>query len=139
MTTGLIIFIYSIAIYGFSNMMAFGSGPFKIFEKIREWSEYISEHFSTLFKCMMCLPANLGWICSIINWFLIPEVAITPFNIILFGTNLWWVALIGDCCFATGIVWLIHNVESFFESIATGTASNQEEDEEDNDIINLKE
>jgi hypothetical protein len=139
MTTGLIIFIYSIAIYGFSNMMAFGSGPFKIFEKIREWSEYISEHFSTLFKCMMCLPANLGWICSLINWFLIPEVAITPFNIILFGTNLWWVALIGDCCFATGIVWLIHNVESFFESIATGTASNQEEDEEDNDIINLKE
>lgn len=138
MTTGLIIFIYSIAIYGFSNMMAFGSGPFKIFEKIREWSEYISEHFSTLFKCMMCLPANLGWICSLINWFLIPEVAITPFNIILFGTNLWWVALIGDCCFATGIVWLIHNVESFFESIATGTASNQE-DEEDNDIINLKE
>ena len=139
MTTGLIIFIYSIAIYGFSNMMAFGSGPFKIFEKIRDWSEYISEHFSTLFKCMMCLPANLGWICSLINWFLIPEVAITPFNIILFGTNLWWVALIGDCCFATGIVWLIHNVESFFESIATGTASNQEEDEEDNDIINLKE
>lgn len=138
MTTGLIIFIYSIAIYGFSNMMVFGSGPFKIFEKIREWSEYISEHFSTLFKCMMCLPANLGWICSLINWFLIPEVAITPFNIILFGTNLWWVALIGDCCFATGIVWLIHNVESFFESIATGTASNQE-DEEDNDIINLKE
>lgn len=138
MSTGLIIFIYCIAVYGFSNMMAFGSGPFKIFEKIREWSEYISEHFSTLFKCMMCLPANLGWICSLINWFLIPEVAITPFNIILFGTNLWWVALIGDCCFATGIVWLIHNVESFFESIATGTASNQE-DEEDNDIVNLKE
>lgn len=138
MSTGLIIFIYCIAVYGLSNMMAFGSGPFKIFEKIREWSEYISEHFSTLFKCMMCLPANLGWICSLINWFLIPEVAITPFNIILFGTNLWWVALIGDCCFATGIVWLIHNVESFFESIATGTASNQE-DEEDNDIINLKE
>ena len=55
-------------------MMAFGSGPFKLFEKIREWSEYISEHFSTLFKCMMCLPANLGWICSIINWFLIQKI-----------------------------------------------------------------
>ena len=122
MSNGLIIFLYCIAVYGFSNMMAFGSGPFKIFEKIRDWSEYISEHFSTLFKCMMCLPANVGWIASLINWFLIPQMPITPFNILLYGTNLWWVALIGDCCFTTGIVWIIHNVESFFESIATGTS-----------------
>mgnify|MGYP003409665994 CR=1 FL=1 len=59
MNTGLIIFIYCIAVYGFSNMMVFSSGPFKIFEKIREWSEYVSEHFSSLlfnenFKISVC-------------------------------------------------------------------------------------
>lgn len=129
MSNTLIIFIYCIAIYGFSNMMAFGSGPFKIFEYIRYWSSYVSEHFSSLFSCMMCLPANLGWITSLIDWFFLTNISITPFNILLVGTNLWWLALIGDCCFTTGIVWIIHNVESFFESIATGTASNQIDDE----------
>ena len=135
MKSTLIIFLYIFAVYGLSNMIVFGSGPFKIFEKIRDWSSYISEHFSTLFNCMMCLPANIGWIASLINWFLLPHIKLTPFNIILSGTNLWWVALIGDCCFTTGIVWIIHNVESFFESIANGTSANQLEN--DNDIINL--
>lgn len=125
MSNTLIIFLYCIAAYGVSNMMVFGSGPFRIFERIRDWSSYISEHFSSLFSCMMCLPANLGWIACLIDWFLIDGIAITPFNLLLAGTNLWWVAIIGDCCFTTGIVWIIHNVESFFESIANGSASNQ--------------
>jgi hypothetical protein len=135
MSNALIIFIYSIAVYGICNMIAFGSGPFKIFEKIREWSYNISEHFATLFSCMMCLPANIGWITSLIDWFLIKNTYITPFNILLAGTNLWWVALIGDCCFTSGIVWIIHNIESFFESISTGNSSIQEDDNDD--VLNL--
>ena len=137
MTNGLIIFLYCIAAYGFCNMVAFGSGPFRIFERIREWSSYISDHFSSLFSCMMCLPANVGWITSLINWFLIPQIALTPFNILLSGTGLWWVALIGDCCFTTGIVWIIHYIESFFESIAEGTSNKMVDDDENNDTINL--
>lgn len=135
MNIGLIIFIYCISVYGLSNMMVFSSGPFKIFEKIREWSSYISEHFSTLFNCMICLPANIGWIISLIDWFLLPTIGVTPFNILLHGTNLWWVALICDCCFTSGIVWIIHNVESFFESISNGNSNIQTS--EDNDIINI--
>lgn len=135
MNIGLIIFIYCISVYGLSNMMVFSSGPFKIFEKIRECSSYISDHFSSLFNCMICLPANIGWIISLIDWFLLNEITFTPFNILLLNTNLWWVALIGDCCFTTGIVWIIHNIESFFESIAEGTASNQSND--NNDFLEL--
>ena len=131
MSNTLIIFIYSIAIYGLSNMIVFGSGPFKIFEKIREWSYNLSEHFSSLFSCMMCLPANIGWISSLINWFLIPSITLTPFNILLSGTNLWFIALIGDCCFSSGIVWIIHNIESFFENILNGNNNETE------DIIDL--
>lgn len=134
MSNVLIIFLYCMAAYGISNMVVFGSGPLRIFEHIRNISSGISSHFGTMFSCMMCFPANVGLIASLIDWFLIKNFALTPFNILLMGTNLWWVALIADCCFTSGIVWIIHNVESFFESIATGTASNQEDD---NDIIQL--
>ena len=137
MSNTLIIFLYCIAVYGLSNMMVFGSGPFKIFEHIRYYTSYISEHFGSLFSCMMCFPANVGWIVSLIDWFLIENFALTPFNILLVGTNLWWIALLADCCFTSGIVWIIHNIESFFESIANGSSSVQEDD--NNNVINIHE
>lgn len=129
MTNSLIIFLYCIAAYGFSNMMVFGSGPFRIFEHIRNFTSKISEHFGKLFQCMMCFPANLGWFLSLIDWFLIKQIAFTPFNILLLGTNLWWMALIMDCFFTSGIVWLIHNFESFFENLGN-TNNNQENNNE---------
>lgn len=132
MSNLLIIFLYCISAYGLSNMMVFGSGPFRIFEHIRNISTNISSHFGSMFSCMMCFPANVGIVVSAIDWFLIKNFALTPFNILLLGTNLWWVVLLADCCFTSGIVWIIHNVESFFESIANGTASNQSNEEENN-------
>ena len=108
-------------------MVVFASGPFRIFEHIREISSSISEHFGGMFGCMICFPANVGWITSLIDWFFLKNIAITPFNILLSGTGLWWVALICDCCFASGMTWIIHNVESFFESIAGGESRIQEE------------
>lgn len=134
MSNWAILFLYCIVAYGFSNMMVFGSGPFRIFERIRNLSDRISEHFGSLFKCMMCFPANLGWVLSIIDWFLIKDIAFTPFNIFLAGTGMWWLALILDCFFTSGIVWLIHNVEIFFENLAGGT-----QEDENNDTINVHE
>lgn len=114
--TWLIIIAYIFVAFGFCNMVAFGSGPFRIFERLRDFADSISEHFGLLFKCMMCLPANFGWIVSLIDWFLIPAVAITPFNLILAGTGLWWLALILDCCFTTGVVWLLYVLDEWLES-----------------------
>jgi len=136
MSNGIIIFLYCVAAYGLSNMMVFGSGPFRIFEHIRDITDMISEHFGSMFKCMMCFPANIGWVVSLIDWFLVKQIAITPFNILLAGTNLWWLALLCDCCFTSGIVWITHNVESFFESIADGTSSVQEADNNNEIEIN---
>lgn len=136
MSNSLIIFLYTICAYGISNMMVFGSGPFRLFEHIRDITDRISEHFGSMFKCMMCFPANVGWVTSLVDWFFIKQIAITPFNILLASTNLWWLALICDCCFTTGIVWLIHNIESFFESIAEGS-SNIMEDDNNNDTIDV--
>lgn len=133
----LIIFCYVIAAYGLSNMMVFGSGPFKIFEWIRYLSIHISEHFGTMFACMMCFPANLGLICSLVNWFFIPT-ALTPFNIILAGNSgLWWLAALCDCAFTSGIVWLIHHVEDYFESKAEAVQGVTVEDVEQPDVITV--
>ena len=134
MSNALLIFIYCIAAYGISNMMVFGSGPFRIFERIRALATSIGEHFGSMFSCMICFPANVGWVVSLIDWFFLKSVAITPFNIILAGTGLWLVALICDCCFTTGAVWIIHNIESFFESIAEGTSRVQTDEVEDDNI-----
>ena len=115
MPNGLIILLYCIMAYGACNVIVFGSGPFKIFERIRYWSDYIDEHLGQLFSCMMCLPTNFGIICSLVNWFLIP-VAFTPFNLVFAGTSLWWLAMLCDGAFTSGIVWLIHTVQEYIEN-----------------------
>lgn len=145
MNSGLVIFLFVVFAYGFCNMVVFGSGPFRIFEHLRYISSSINEHFGQLFSCMMCLPANLGWLCSILNWLFIP-IAITPGNLIFGGmAGLWWLAMLFDCCFTSGAVWFIHHVEEFFESIAEGgkedvSGTNNSEDEEviTSDDITLK-
>jgi len=137
-SAGLTILLYSIAAYGLSNMMVFGSGPFRIFEHIRNIASSISEHFGSMFGCMMCFPANVGLICSLVDWFFLPQIAITPFNILLAGTGLWWVAVLADIAFTSGIVWFIHHVELFFENIAEGNAQNSIiEDEKQDDSIEI--
>lgn len=116
MSNWLIILCYIIVAYGACNVIVFGSGPFKIFERIRIGANKIHPHFGQLFNCMMCLPANFGWICSLVNWFFIP-MAFTPFNIMFDEIEtLWWLAALCDGAFTSGIVWLIHNVETFFEN-----------------------
>ena len=138
MSNWLIIFCYCIVAYGLCNMMVFGSGPFRIFEHIRNISNAIGEHFGMLFSCMMCLPANFGWFISLIDWFLLPKIAFTPFNIILAGTGYWWLALILDCCFTTGIVWLIHHVEEYFENAAEKGGTTEIIEERDPDNIEVE-
>lgn len=115
MTLVLIVLCYIFTAYGACNVIAFGDGPFYIFARIRETAHNIHPHIGKLFSCMMCLPANFGWICSIVNWFFIP-VAFTPFNIFFKQyTNLWWLALLCDGAFTTGIVYLIYIINEYFE------------------------
>ena len=101
--------------YGACNVIAFSEGPFYIFSRIREWAYNISEHFGKVFTCMMCLPANFGWICSIVNWFFIP-INFTPFNIIFNGNeNLWFLTALCDGAFTTGVVYLMYILNEYIE------------------------
>lgn len=115
MSSYLIVALYSIMAYGACNVIVFGSGPFRIFERIREWADDIDEHFGQLFSCMMCLPTNFGIICSLVNWFFIP-IAFTPFNILFASTGLWWLAMLCDGAFTSGIVWLINTFQEYIEN-----------------------
>ena len=136
MSNGLIILCYCLAAYGLSNMVVFGSGPFRRFEWLRYLTNKVSEHFGTMFTCMMCFPANVGWICSLINWFFIP-VAITPFNILLGAhAGLWWLAALCDCAFTSGVVWFIHHIEEYFETNSKDENVVTEEMEHD-DVITV--
>jgi hypothetical protein len=111
----LIVFCYILVAYGACNVIAFGEGPFHVFSRLRDWAYGISDHFAKMFTCMMCLPANFGWICSLVNWFFIP-VAFTPFNIIFAGfPKLWFLALLCDGAFTTGIVYLIYILNEYLE------------------------
>lgn len=111
----LVIFCYILVAYGACNVIAFGEGPFYIFSYLREFAYKISNHFGKLFSCMMCLPANFGWICSIVNWFFIP-IPFTPFNIIFNNNeNLWWLASLCDGAFTTGIVYLLYIINEYLE------------------------
>jgi len=126
MGAGLIVLCYSLMAYGACNVIVYGSGPFKIFEYIREWAANINEHFGLLFQCMMCMPTNFGLICSLVNWFFIP-IAFTPFNILFAGNpGLWWLAMLCDAAFTSGVVWIIHHVEEWFEKMVPSD-DNQEE------------
>ena len=99
-------------------MFVFADGPFYIFTRIRHLAESISEHFGKLFSCMVCFPSNLSWVMSLVDWFLVPQVAFTPFNMILAGTGLWWLAMLMDIGFGAGAVWAIHNIIECFESVS---------------------
>lgn len=110
-----ILFCYILTAYGACNVIAFGDGPFYIFTRLREFAHSISPHFGKLFSCMMCLPANYGWICSLVNWFLIPT-RFTPFNMIFYSNeNLWWLAALCDGAFTTGVVYLIYILNEYLE------------------------
>lgn len=135
----LTVFCYILVAYGACNVIAFSDGPFYIFSKIREWAYNINSHFGKMFSCMICLPANFGWICSLLNLLLI-SIPFTPFNII-FNSNvdLWYLILLCDGAFTTGIVYLIYIMNEYFEKKINYFEENDNntyiDEEEDNDVF----
>ena len=133
MSAWLIVLCYSFVAYGASNIIVFGSGPFRIFEHLRSVTERINPHFGQMFSCMMCLPANFGWICSLVNRFLVTSVAFTPFNMVFQGldNSFWNIVLLALCdgAFTSGIVWFIHHIEEFFENLAEGRTGENDGDD----------
>ena len=127
---------FIIAVYGLSTVMVFGSGPFKILEKIRTWAYAISPHFGQLFSCMLCFPTNLGIALSLISWFMSP-VMFTPFTAFFEGYDtMWWIAVLFDGGLAAGATWFIHNVlELFISGVEEHSEDERDLEPAEDDVI----
>ena len=113
MTTFALIIVYTIAVYGLSEMVVFGSGPFHIFEKWRNFTENINGHFGELFQCMLCFPTWVGLFFSLINVLFVP-IAFTPAcHMLGVGNNVLVSVLtvLIDMVYAAGSCWLLYRFE----------------------------
>lgn len=110
-----ILFAYFFFVYGISVIFTQSIGPKAIFWRLRQWAERKGPNFGMLFKCMICFPTNVGWVFSLFDWFVIKDVAISPFNMIFNGTGLWWLAMIMDACFCGGLCHLVWNIDDYIE------------------------
>ena len=64
---------------------------------------------------MICFPTWVGFILSSANSWLLPTVALTPMMLVANGLAPWWVIMIFDGFFASGISWLINTVQEALE------------------------
>ena len=111
----ILIFTYVIFAYGISNLLVYGTGPFNILSKNREFCDKHIKVVGDMLKCMMCTSANIGWIMSLANMFLLPDVKITPYYMIIGDTSLWYIIMFLDLSFTSGIVWLLHTFQEMCE------------------------
>lgn len=110
----LTIICYLLFSYGLSLIVTQSVGPFGIFIRWRKFTDELSPNLGLLFRCMLCFPTNVGIVFSLVNWFFI-GIPITPFNMIMGGTDLWWMAALMDGCLTGGICHIIANIEDYIE------------------------
>ena len=118
------VFIYSLMCYGLSSAFVYYSGPFDIFEKIRDFVS-VKPKLNELFSCMFCLPVNIGIIMSLLSMFLSPLRPLTPFTV-LFNpeTNLWLLIALFDGFYTGAIVSII---DSFLNSLNNDVSDNDKQ------------
>lgn len=113
----LVIFIiFCFTCYSFVNMLLYFSGPFGIFEHIRNIAGKISPRMEELFSCPACASTWVSFFLSALNLLIIPSVPFTPFNLILSGTGLWWLIILLDGLCGSGTTWLLFKFEDFLVS-----------------------
>ena len=115
MNSWLTVFIFSIVAYAISNHFVYAHGPMHVYDKIRDFANKIHSNFGELFGCMICFPTWVGFILSASNSLFLPTLKLTPLMIFLGDNAPWWIIMILDGFFASGIVWLIHTLQEALE------------------------
>ena len=106
---------YILFSYGITTMLIYFNGPFDIIEYFRKTINAIHPKLGELFQCPFCLSLWIGGLFSIINYLWIP-IKITPFNMILAGSGLWWLIIPMDAFLTCGTVWLLHVLDEYLEN-----------------------
>lgn len=125
----LVIFIiFCFTCYSFVNMLLYFSGPFGVFEHIRNIAGKISPRMGELFSCPACASTWVSFFLSALNLLIISSVPFTPFNLILGGTGLWWLIILLDGLCGSGTTWLLFKFEDFIVSNTKPEVTQIEED-----------
>lgn len=106
---------YLLFSYGITTMLIYFDGPFDIISTFRNIMSSIHPKVGELFSCPFCLSSWVGIVFSILNYFFIP-IKITPFNMVLGGTGLWWLIIPMDMFLTCGSVWLLHVIDEYLEN-----------------------
>lgn len=106
---------YILFSYGITTMLIYFNGPFDIIEYFRKTMNAIHPKLGELFQCPFCLSTWIGGLFSLINYLWIP-IKITPFNMILAGSGLWWLIIPMDSFLTCGTVWLLHVLDEYLEN-----------------------
>lgn len=124
----LVIFIiFCFTCYSFVNMLLYFSGPFGVFEHIRNIAGKISPRMGELFSCPACASTWVSFFLSALNLLIISSVPFTPFNLILGGTGLWWLIILLDGLCGSGTTWLLFKFEDFIVSNTKSEEDNIED------------
>lgn len=105
---------YMFMSFGLIELLLFFNGPWDIIEKFRVFMNNLHAKLGELFSCPACLSSWVGIIFSAINYFFI-TVPITPFNMILGTTGLWWLIIPMDLFFTAGTTWTLYQLDEFLE------------------------
>lgn len=106
---------YILCSFGLVELMLFFDGPLGLLRRFRELMGWISDSLGKLFGCPACLSSWVGIVFSSVNYFFIP-VSITPFNMILRDTGMWWLIIPLDCFLTAGTTWTLYQLDEYLEN-----------------------
>ena len=111
------LFSYIFMLYGCASFFVYRNGIFNIIEAFRNIMEAIHPTFGELFKCIFCTSCWLSIMFSSLNYIFIGIIPpITPFNIILSGSGLWYIIILLDMFFGSAVCWILHLLDDYLEN-----------------------
>jgi hypothetical protein len=108
------IIMYVLFAYGLTNLLVYGTGPFDVLSKFRQFARRMLNTLGDMLDCMMCTSTNVGWIVSLLNILFI-SVPLTPMMVLYSSVLPWYIIIFGDACITSGAVWLIHTLQEYLE------------------------
>lgn len=109
-------FSYILATFGCVELMIFFDGPFSVLDHFRKLMHSMHPKLGELFTCPAYLSSWIGILSSSCNYFFLPSVALTPFNMILSGTGLWWLIIPLDMFLTAGTTWTLYQLDEYLEN-----------------------
>jgi Na+-driven multidrug efflux pump len=75
------------------------------------------DQLGELISCEACTSTWVSFFVSALNLLFIPSIAFTPFNLLLGDTGLWWLIILLDGLFGSGVSWMLFRIEDALVAI----------------------